>query len=921
MIAKSAIKNFLERELDSYNWMKKVPMRELQDELEHLPIDFDFKTNPRKAQLVCFLLGTAFEGFNFHLDMGVGKAQPLDRRVLTPTGYKLMGEIAVGDEICHPSGGTTTVEAIHPQGSIPVYEFVLSDGTSTQCCEDHLWALSKRLNESTTTLSTKDVALGLKNNDPELPTLLPLVEPINFKYENYPDYVTNQELADHFKCSLSEIKQITELVVSRDDVLSGTTFSCRDVEALLRNSTDPKIKAFSQDRDIDLSSLPYKLDAYVLGFMLGSADFRRALPQLEINDFDCVEPLEQGLGSDYKLTKTGPNRYDIDYDQDKYSSITSLLRYLNLNNSSVNNRSIPTCYKLGSVADRLAVAQGLIDSAGTLSRVGTADFVHESKSLRDGLSFILQSLGCVTRTEEWTTRGEPRYYLIINPPSNIILSKSKSKIDRLKPNRVNTPVRKVSRVVPMGKKVSQCITVSADDGLYVTEECIVTHNTKLTLDLYSYYKKLGKVRRGIIVVPNTGNVEGWREEVEIHSDLTMSGLIGNTPKQRFKALNEPSDLCVINYHGLMSMMTQLKPKDMKKAAEGRSRKTDRKMVHDFVTQFDFVAFDEIHKAKDKDSLITHLCDLLATNCDYKYGLTGTPMNKPEDLWSQFYLIDGGETLSEDYDLFKAAFFKKQQSAMGSEWVFDPKMRRQLTRLIQNKSIRYRDYECQDLPKTVKVRVPVVLSKRAREAYIETQKTMVDNEGDRQVTENSYIKQREITAGYTSIVDPDTGEKIFIDFPENPKLEILMELVDQMPHDSKMIVFHQYKHTGQIISDALKEAKINHRRLNGSTKDKPKIIRDFKEDPTIHVLIASETGTTGHNFQVANYTVFYETFTPPITRRQADKRTHRGGQKKTCYYYDLCAKNSVDEKIYRCLQEGIDLSKLILEGSTAKGILY
>lgn len=919
MIAKSAIRQFLNRELDTFNWMKKIPLRELKEELEYLPAEMDFKTNPRKAQLVCFLIGTAFDGFNFHLDMGVGKAQPLDRRILTPSGYKLMGELEVGDLISHPSGGTTRVEKIHPQGDIPVFEVMLSDGSVTQCCREHLWTLAhNRDGSNRETLDLDALIDGIQDVEPDVPLYVPLTQPLHLSGSPYPDFVSLERLASYLGCDPMELIAIAKNVPCRHDFVHDPVYSCNDIVTFIKETSDPEIqKIASKFPAISTinNAVSYRLDAYSLGCILGTGNLSQALPTVTLKDPDCIKAFETGLGGEYSVVHGISNQLTVEYSGNRFSPLTRLLHHLELRSVQDSNKFIPNCYKFGSLDARLSLAQGLLDSAGTFSRAGTADFMHTSKRLRDDLAFVLQTLGCVTRCEDWRRRGVEYYYLVVIPPKEAVLTRSVATLNQIEPNKFNQPSRKIEKIVSVGKKLCQCITVSAPDGLYITDDCIVTHNTKLTLDLLTWYKKINKIKRGLVVVPNTGNAEGWREEVEIHSNLSMSALIG-TPNKRFKALAEDTDVCVINYHGLMTMMTQLKPqKDGK-----RKRVADRKMVHEFVSHFDFVAFDEIHKAKNKDSLLTYLCELVATNCTYKYGLTGTPMKSPEDLWSQFFLVDGGETLSPDYDLFMATFFKKQQKAVGSEWVFNDRMRRVLTKMIQHRSIRYRDYECQDLPKTVTIRKPIILSKQAREAYLRIQNQALESEGDTREQQNCYIKFREITAGYTSVVDPETDEKIYIDFPENPKMEELVELVDQMPHDSKMLIFHQYKHTGTLISDTLREMKINHRCLNGSTKDKPKVIREFKEDKTIHVLVASETGTTGHNFQVANYTVFYETFTSPITRRQADKRTHRGDQKKTCFYYDLCAKNSVDERIFESLKQGIDLSKAILEGTAYNGLL-
>ena len=75
---------------------------------------------------------------------GSGKAQPHTARILTPSGWTTMGDIQPGDSIVTPDGGTALVERKFPQGVIPIYDVVFSDGTKTQCCADHLWTFHTR---------------------------------------------------------------------------------------------------------------------------------------------------------------------------------------------------------------------------------------------------------------------------------------------------------------------------------------------------------------------------------------------------------------------------------------------------------------------------------------------------------------------------------------------------------------------------------------------------------------------------------------------------------------------------------------------------------------------------------------------------------------------------------------------------------
>jgi SWI/SNF-related matrix-associated actin-dependent regulator 1 of chromatin subfamily A len=74
-------------------------------------------------------------------EMGLGKAQPVSEPVLTPSGWRPIGEIAVGDQVIGASGMPTPVVGVFPQGSQEIYKVTFSDGASTRCTLDHLWTV------------------------------------------------------------------------------------------------------------------------------------------------------------------------------------------------------------------------------------------------------------------------------------------------------------------------------------------------------------------------------------------------------------------------------------------------------------------------------------------------------------------------------------------------------------------------------------------------------------------------------------------------------------------------------------------------------------------------------------------------------------------------------------------------------------
>ena len=68
-----------------------------------------------------------------------GKAQPLWSKVLTPTGWTTMGDLKLGDLVIGENNDVGKVVKLFPQGVKDYYRVNFDDGTSVECCDDHLW--------------------------------------------------------------------------------------------------------------------------------------------------------------------------------------------------------------------------------------------------------------------------------------------------------------------------------------------------------------------------------------------------------------------------------------------------------------------------------------------------------------------------------------------------------------------------------------------------------------------------------------------------------------------------------------------------------------------------------------------------------------------------------------------------------------
>jgi SNF2 family DNA or RNA helicase len=439
--------------------------------------------------------------------------------------------------------------------------------------------------------------------------------------------------------------------------------------------------------------------------------------------------------------------------------------------------------------------------------------------------------------------------------------------------------------------------------------------TIISLWLIEFYKRLKKIGRALVIVPNVINIQGWEEEVRNHTNLTTTLLYGSKDEREF-LLESDSDIYVINYDGLQTLMADFAPSTKKRGK--KERVINKTKAYNFADLFDFVVFDEIHKTKNHRSLTFQLCNIIASSCKYRYGLTGTPFGRdPHDLWTQFYLVDRGETLGQTLSLFRSAFFTQKRNHWGGyDYKFDKSKEDLLNKTLQNKSIRYEDKEFADLPPTVHTVVPLRLSSDALEYYRETVLESMNNAmEDRLARENYYVKWREICSGFIYVKDQETQEKHELTFSHTEKLDALEEILDDIPKDSRLIIFHIFNKSGEIICDFLTKKKIKFAAINStSEEDAVTSYKKYQTDSKIKILVANlASGSTGLNLQSANYVIFWEPTDRPIWQKQAEKRVHRHGQTKRVYYYHFITKYTVEEKIRQFLIEGKNLFDALITG--------
>lgn len=445
--------------------------------------------------------------------------------------------------------------------------------------------------------------------------------------------------------------------------------------------------------------------------------------------------------------------------------------------------------------------------------------------------------------------------------------------------------------------------------------------TLITLELLKYWRKCGRLRRGLIFVTSDKAFPTWEKQIKLYNANLPFTFLEGSFKDKWQAWEEFGDgLMFLTYPGASSFVT----KTVKEKGKKNTWEIDDDLVQHLRRDLDAIVMDESTRAAHHTSLAFKLISKLGSTVPIRYGLAGRPFGRdPTLLWAQHKLIDGGDTLGPTLGMFRAAFFSdkpnrfvpKRQQKYIRNYTFDKRKEPKLSQLIQHRSITYAESECIDVPKWTPIIEEVRFSGEAEAFYQRAVDTIIQSKGNGQVVKNLFMKMRQLSSGFVGFKDDETGARAEIEFSENPKFDRLMELLDQLPRDRKAVVFYEFTYSGRKIFEAAKkELGFKPIWLWSGTKDPRRDLHEFETSlqPEL-AIINNKVGAYSLDGlqEVANYTFFYESPVSCIDREQAERRLRRQGQKRRVWQYDLVTQGSMDQRILDYHREGRDLVKALL----------
>ena len=355
--------------------------------------------------------------------LGGGKLQPLYSRILTPDGWKTMGDMHVGATVLTPFHGETKVTGVFPQGVKDVYRVKTSDGRVCEAGLEHLWEVRT-----------------------------------DKQREKYRRHRENRNF----------------MVLTTGELIKGMS------EGKKYYLPIPKAQEFPEKK---LVIHPYVLGVLIGdGCLTQKSNLRETCFTISNTEQDIIDKVARLTDTDRVYAYPGNNSKV--FFSPRSREYMEYLKSVGLNTLSYK-KFIPAEYLFGSIEQRKQLLLGLMDTDGSVGTTDSFSFSTTSSRLAQDFVALCRSLGYIAKTNidkraEKYTSGIA-YDIVIKTDDIVFTSKKhwerheKFAVER-EYHHTKDHVR-IASIEYVGQEESQCIMVDDSDHLYITDDFITTHNT------------------------------------------------------------------------------------------------------------------------------------------------------------------------------------------------------------------------------------------------------------------------------------------------------------------------------------------------------------------------------------------------------------------------------------------------------------
>ena len=319
--------------------------------------------------------------------------------------------------------------------------------------------------------------------------------------------------------------------------------------------------------------------------------------------------------------------------------------------------------------------------------------------------------------------------------------------------------------------------------------------------------------------------------------------------------------------------------------------------------FEVVILDEAQIIKNPDSQVSQCCFQLKSRM--RLCVTGTPIeNRWEDLWSLFHFLEPS--------------LLGEKSAFRAETAYIERIRKKIRPFLLR---RKKEQVALQLPPKLEQTVFVDMAEEQRSMYERwlkntkqglLKKVSLDGaSAHRMEILEAILRLRQLCAHPLLVEQGTEGSAKFE--------RVMADLQEVVEEKRKVLVYSQFTQMLRLIEVAVQEKGWKYVYLDGSTRNREQIVRQFQEDDdTLIFLISLKAGGVGLNLTAADYVFLYDPWWNDAVERQAIDRAHRLGKSGTVIARRYITALSIEEKILKLKAHKASLSEQLLDSGEELG---
>jgi len=444
--------------------------------------------------------------------------------------------------------------------------------------------------------------------------------------------------------------------------------------------------------------------------------------------------------------------------------------------------------------------------------------------------------------------------------------------------------KSADRLVPFKVQRLTAALATSWQRAYILND-LGTGKTRAALWAWRYLHMVGMSKKLLVVAPLSTIRFTWAAEAAMSMPDIKVAVLHGTRKQREALLASDADIYVINHHGLRILEDDIAKRD----------------------DIDCMVIDELAVYRN-NSQRSKAMRKFAQHFTWVWGMTGRPMpQSPVDVWGQCKIITP-QNVPKYYTHAKTALM---QQVGPYAWV-QREGAKELAFSWMQPAVRFSLDDVTELPEAIYRFENIAMTDEQQFAYRHMANefaVMVNSE--RIVAANAGValgKLLQIAAGYVYSTNPD-----YLTLDSAPRQQRLLELIDEAS-DAKIIVFANWRHLIDNLSELLKKEDIEHAVIHGDVKDRERshIFSDFQNTSKYRVLLAHpQTMAHGVTLTAAATMIWYGPVPSLDIYEQACARIRRPSQKKKQLYIHFQA-TGAERRIYTLLRQRAKMQNAFLD---------